>query len=203
MADDRKSRIDAEIESLAEGKFTGEEGGDINSTPGKNLGGAVVIGALGIYAMAMSLTFDSPESIFTAPGLLPFITGFSLLIMCFFLGLKGVREGGAQGLLQAPINALRSFVADEEGRRAMMLMVIVLLYVLLVGLINFELRFPNPVVELRLSSFEVVSFAMTAWVLRMFWRKTWLRCGVVSFLMVEGLASIFRYGFSIPMPAVG
>jgi hypothetical protein len=197
MSDEKQSRIDAEIESLAAGKFTGEEGGDINSTPGKNLG------ALGLYAMGMSLTFDSPDSIFTAPGLLPFLTGLTLFIMCVFLGLKGIREGGAEECFVAPYRAARNFIADDEGRRSMMLLSLVFIYILLVGLIDFDLRLPTPIFVFRLSSFEVISFAMTTWILHVFWRKTWLRCGVVSFLMIEALAGTFRYGFSILMPAAG
>lgn len=203
MAEERKSRIDAEIESLAQGKFTGEEGGDINSTPGKNLGSAVVIGALGLYAMGLSLTFDSPDTIFTAPGLLPFITGATLVIMCIFLGIKGVREGGGENWLAAPMNAARVFLADDEGRRAMMLMGIVFLYVLLVGLIDFDLRLPTPVLDIRLSSYEVISFGMITWILKVFWRKSLLKSFVVAFLVVEGLAITFRYGFGILMPAAG
>jgi hypothetical protein len=203
MADERKSRIESEIESLAEGKFTGEEGGDINSTPGKNLGGAVVIGALAIYAMAMSLTFDSPGSLFTAPGLLPFLTGATLLIMCIFLGIKGVREGGAEGWIGAPIRALQTFIADDEGRRGMMLMGIVFLYILLVGLIDFELEWRTQILDFKLSSYEVISFVMITWILKIFWQKPVVQCFIVSFLMVEALASTFRYGFSILMPAAG
>ena len=197
------SRITSEVNALQTGKFTGEEGGDERSTPAKNLGGAVVIGGLGIYAMGMSLTFDSPDTVFTAPGLLPFLTGLTLLLMCIALGIKAFREGGAEDMWNAPLRGFRLFWADDEGRRALQLMSIVFLYVLLVALIEFEWSIPTPWIELKLSSYEVVSFVIITFILRMLWKKSWLRCFIVTFIMVEALASIFRYAFHILMPAVG
>ena len=85
--------------------------------------------------------------------------------------------------------------------RTALLMAMVTAYVLLVGLINFEFALPLGVFTARISSYEVISVVMVAWILRLFWRAHLARCLIVALVSVEILASIFRYGFGIPMPA--
>lgn len=80
-------------------------------------------------------------------------------------------------------------------------MALVTAYVLLVGLINFEFSLPLGFITARISSYEVISVVMVAWILRLFWQAHPARCLIVALVSVEILASIFRYGFGIPMPA--
>lgn len=82
-----------------------------------------------------------------------------------------------------------------------MLMALVTAYVLLVGLVNFEFALPLGFFTARISSYEVISVIMVAWILRLFWRAHPARCLIVALVSVEVLAAIFRYGFGIPMPA--
>lgn len=88
-----------------------------------------------------------------------------------------------------------------EAHRTAQLMALVTAYVLLVGLVNFEFGVPLGFFTVRISSYELISVIMVAWILRLFWRAHPARCLVVALVSVEVLATIFRYGFGIPMPA--
>ena len=59
----------------------------------KNLVGAAMTGLLAILTMVFSLRLAVPGSIYTAPGLLPFIVGFTL----FFDGLNARCAGDSGG----------------------------------------------------------------------------------------------------------
>ena len=80
-------------------------------------------------------------------------------------------------------------------------MALVTAYILLVGLVNFEFALPLGFFTARISSYEVISVIMVAWILRLFWKAHPARCLIVALVSVEVLAAIFRYGFGIPMPA--
>lgn len=184
-------------------RFTGEEGGDERATPRKDLGAAVVIGAIAITAMALSLRLEVPTSIFTAPGLFPFLTGLSLLAMAVGLGVGAVRRGGTNDYLAASLVAARGYLMQRENRRTLLLMAVLIGYVLLAGLINFDLRYPTSFFVFQFSSWEAISIPVLAGVLWFFWRGAWWKCGLLSALMVFALAGIFRYAFHILLPAAG
>ena len=88
-----------------------------------------------------------------------------------------------------------------EAHRTAQLLALVTVYVLLVGVVNFEFALPLGFFTARISSYEVISVIMVAWILRLFWRAHPARCLIVALVSVEVLAAIFRYGFGIPMPA--
>ena len=180
--------------------FAGEEDTGSQATPGKDLGSACVIGALAIAAMIMSLRLDVPGDISTAPGLLPFATSLTLFLMAIILGVKAVRAGGAHEFAGASRRAAGTYLANEEERRSLLLIGIVVVYVLLVGTINFDLRLPTPLFVFRLSSYEVISFAVITSIMKLYWKASLLRCSLVSLVTIEVLAVIFRYGFGIIMP---
>lgn len=182
-------------------RFTGEEGGDERSTPRKDLGAAVVIGALAIFFMALSLGLEVPTTVFTAPGLLPFLTGLSLLAMAIGLGVGALRRGGADGFAGAVRSATRHYFGETENRRTLILMGVLFAYVLVTGHIDFDLRMPVGPVVVRFSSWEAISIPVLAWILRFFWRGAWWRCGLYSAVMVFALAGVFRYAFHILLPA--
>ena len=202
MTDIPKSRIQADVESLAAGKFTGEEGGPLVS-PGKDLAAAAMVTIIGIAAMALSLDLDAPASLYTAPGLLPFLTGLSLLIMAAGLAVKALKRAHLTEILKAAGNPIGPFLAGVEGRRTLVLMGLVLAYVVLTDLINFEIRMPAGFYTFRFSSYETISIPVIALILKMFWRARWLACITVAAGMVIALAWIFRDGFEILLPGSG
>jgi hypothetical protein len=181
----------------------GEEEIEESSTPNKDLASAVVIGVLAILTMVASLRLDVPGSLYTAPGLLPFITGFTLLLMALTLGTRTLRRGPTwrpAGLFTGSTSAVKALWSGEQSRRRLALTALITGYVLLVAFVNFDLRLPTPLFEFQLSSYEVISVVMVTWILRMFWKAPLLRCFIVTLITVVALASVFRYGFGVLMP---
>ncbi len=200
------------------------EGRDL-AAAGKDLGAALVIAIFAALTVAFSVRLDVPGSISTAPGLFPVIVGSTLFAMAAVLGWRAIRAGATfgsfGGMPRRWANAFRAIglageagggkVVDtvgetgggeaRESSRTALLMGLVTAYVLLVGLINFEISLPLGFFTARISSYEVISVVMVAWILRLFWRAHPARCLIVALVAVEVLASIFRYGFGIPMPA--
>ena len=171
----------------------------------KDLGAALVIAIFAALTVAFSIRLDVPGSISTAPGLFPVIIGSTLFAMAAVLGWRAIRAGATLGacggLPRRWANAVRALGSTGEAARTALLMALVTAYVLLVGLINFDLSLPLGFFTARISSYEVISVVMVAWILRLFWRAHPARCLIVALVTVEVLASIFRYGFGIPMPA--
>lgn len=181
--------------------FTGEEGGDERATPRKDLGAAVVIGALAIAAMVLSVRLEVPTSIYTAPGLFPFLTGLSLLAMVIGLGVGALRRGGAQNFFAATLTAAQTYLAQRESQRTLLLMAVLAAYVLICGAISFDLRYPTSFFVFQFSSWEAISIPILAGVLWYFWRGPWWKCGLYGAVMVFALAATFRYAFHILLPA--
>jgi len=186
--------------SAHELEFADEEDTGRLGTPTKDLGSACVIGVVAAAAMVMSLRLDVPGSIFTAPGLLPFLTSLSLLFMAVVLGVKSLQAGAGRNFSSATKTAAAAWIADVEDRRALLLVGIVIAYVILVGTISFNLRLPTPLFVFQLSSYEVISIFVVTLILRLFWKARLRRCFFVSLATIEVLAAIFRYGFAILMP---
>ena len=212
-----------QVQAAAESRQAGAGGGEgpDRAAAGKDLGAALVIAIFAALTVVFSIRLDVPGSISTAPGLFPVIIGFTLFAMAAVLGWRAIRAGATLGafggLPRRWANACRTIClasktgggkagetgggAAHEGARTALLMAMVTAYILLVGLINFEFGVPLDFFTARISSYEVISVIMVAWILRLFWRAHPARCLVVALVSVEILASIFRYGFGIPMPA--
>jgi len=204
MADEKKSRVEADIESLEKGIFTGEEGGDERSSPPKDLLASVAVGVLGIFAMILSVQLGAPESIFTAPGILPFITGASLVVMAIGLFLKTKRRYGLDAMLAGQaMQTVRNYFSDSESRRGLMLMLVIFAYVMILGQTDLDWRFKTAIYTFRFSGFELVSIPFIFFILRFFWRSTVLNCFLVATGIVVFLAVVFRDGFQILLPGAG
>ena len=145
----------------------------------------------------------NPGTLFTAPGLLPFLTGLALLIMAAGLCIRSVATGGVKALFQGPGQVVRDYFADIENWRTLLLIGIIILYVLVTQQIAFDLRFPTKLFTFSFSSYELISIITLTLVLRIFWRATLLRCLLVSAFWIIALASVFRYGFHILLPGLG
>lgn len=170
------------------------------STPGKDLMSAVVIAAFAAVVAVASIRLEVPDTRFTAPGLLPFITALALLGMSLVLGLRAVRAGALERAGTAFSSAAATYLGSSEERRAWLLGLLVLAYVVLVAQLSFEL--PVALVGYALSAFEVVSVFTITILLKLFWRASLLRCFLVASIAVEVLALAFRFGFNMIMPEV-
>lgn len=183
--------------------YASEESGGERSSPPKDLLAAIVIGAIAIAATWLAFLLPVPTRAATAPGLLPIVTGASLLAMALGLGAGAVRDGGARRPLATMRAAAARFFADSEERRTLALIAAIFVYVMLVGQISFDLRYPTRYFDLRFSSYETISIPALAVILRTFWQASLARCVVVALVMVVALASLFRNGFEILLPAGG
>jgi hypothetical protein len=170
------------------------------STPERDLAAAVAVAAFALAVMALALALPNPGSLFTAPGLLPFLTGLTLFAMAVGLGCSAARAGGARHLRGVFATAPES---DAHPGRAWALIGLLVAMVVVIDAVPFELRFRVAGRALAIGTFECVSIPFLAVVLRIFWRASVLRCLLVAGVTVVGFAAAFRYGFNIPLPGSG
>lgn len=186
---------------LASG-FQGEEDIEGASTPQKDLVAACVIGVVAVGAMVLATQMPDPgRSFYTHPGLLPFVTGLMLLVMAVGLAARALREGGAQRL-----SSVFARPTDPEersyARRSWVLMALIVMLIVAVDYVSFRIRIPIGNFEFKISSFECVAIPIVTVIMKLFWRKSWLRCFLVAAVTAMLLAAAFRWGFKIPMPGV-
>ena len=200
MAQDEKSPARDDLGGKETARFVGEEYADPGLSHRKDLVAAVCIAALSVFAMVLAVRMPNPGGPFTHPGLLPFLTGLTLLAMAAALGIPAARQGGVKTLFQGGGGAAARLFGHEEGRRTILLVAIIALYVLLTDVVTFDLRYPTRLFVFRFSSFEAVSIPILAAILLNFWRAPPWRCLLVSVVFVIALAAVFRYGFHILLP---
>lgn len=168
---------------------------------GRDFISALAIAAIAVLALIGAAGFDSPERWTTAPGLLPIVVGCLLLAMSLVLALSAWR-GGAVRELSAWLRGLSQRGSiGIEARRTFVVALAISVYVVLVGLVNFEWRLPTPLFEFAFSSYELVSMAVVTCLFGMFWTGGWLRSVLIAVVGTEFIAWVFRHGFAIPMPA--
>ncbi len=185
-------------------RIVSEDDPDAGSvSTGKDLAVALGVGALGILAMGLALAMPNTEgNVFTAPGFMPFLTGFCLLVMAAGLWVN-VRRRGLGEIRIEPGAWVRDYLGDAENQWVIILTIVVAAYVALLDWITFEVVVPLGFVNLAFGTFEAVTIPVLAVVLRMFWRKPFLSCLLVSAVATLVLAAAFRYGFRIPLPGSG
>ncbi len=197
------SRDHDEAESNGGPGFHGEEEVAEPVSARQNLIAAIVIGAIAILAMVLAVRLEVPGRLVAAPGLLPFIVGFSLLLMAVALGVLAIRDGGAKNLLGG-LSGAGEWLRDEERRRTLLLLAIIIAYIVLVDQVPFEWRWRVGTFDLRFSGYELFSIATLTLILWIFWRRPAVpHCLGVSIAVVMVLAAIFRYGFRILLPGLG
>jgi len=167
---------------------------------GKDFVSAVVVGALAITFMFLSLRLEVPGSIYTAPGMLPFIVSLTLFFMAVGLGIKALRQGSFRDSLGGLARHLKNYAVNQEGHRTLILVGMVFLYVFLVAVLSFDFRVPVFFFDFEITSYEIISILVVSMTLWIFWKKSLVRCGFVSLIMIEALVSVFRYGFGMIMP---
>jgi len=186
-----------------EGSSADKADKDKRSTPAKDLAASAVIAVFAVFVMLLALRMPNPGTVYTAPGLLPFLTGLALLMMAAGLCIRSIRAGGFKALSQGPGKSVRGYFADIENWRTLLLIGIIILYVIVTQQITFDLRIPTKVFVFNFSSYELISIITLTLILRIYWRATWVRCLLVSAVWIIALASVFRYAFHILLPGLG
>ncbi len=164
-------------------------------TPVMDLAAAVVIALIAIFLAVELLRLPEPGGvIFTAPGLLPFLTSASLLVMAALLGLSALQR---RRLLPP---ALDRFEIPADALRSLTLGGIVALYVLALQFVPFETSFNVGPLHFVLGAFEPVSVVFLTALLRTYWGAPLWKCLCIIVLWIAFLSIVFRMLFQIPLP---
>lgn len=200
MTDDNEPKAGEEDGLPTSTSRAGEENTEPRSTPANNLIAAGVIGALAVAAMVLSLATPNPgASVFSAPGLLPFLTGASLFAMSLGLGVHALRAGAVAELtMRTP--GRPGFSGTVTTRRTLLLIAMIFGYIVVTDAVWFEFAARAGRFTLRFSSFEAISIVFLTMVLRYFWRQAVWRCLAVATPVSVALAGVFSYVFHILLP---
>jgi hypothetical protein len=164
------------------------------ATPIMDLIAAVVIGAIALWFTVASLKLPMPGGIVTAPGLLPFLTAGSLLVMAGMLGAMALRRWRS-----APQEALRLDL-PADFRRSMLLGAIIVVYVAALQYLPVQMATRLGSVRLVVGNFEVASLVVLTAILFIFWKAPLWKCLTIVFCWIAFLSVVFRIVFEVQLP---
>ena len=165
------------------------------ATPIMDLTAAILIAAIAIFLAVASLRLPVPGGVvFTAPGLLPFLTATSLLVMALLLGYSAIIRRRAMP------RALDRFEIPADAMRSITLGGIVVLYVLALQIVPFEVSFNVGSLNFYIGAFEPVSIVFLTGLLRLYWRAPLWACLSVTVAWIAFLSVVFRMLFQTPLP---
>ncbi len=164
------------------------------ATPIMDLVAAAIIAAISVWIAVESLRLPSPGGVFTAPGVLPFLTAASLLIMALILGY------GAITRRRAMPRALDRFEVPADFARSMTLGAIVVVYVAAMQAIPIHFGFRIGSLHFVVGAFEAVSVVAITGLLKLYWRAALWACLAVAVVWIAFLSVVFRMIFITPLP---
>jgi hypothetical protein len=164
------------------------------ATPAMDLAAAVVVAIIAIWFGIASLQLPAPGGLITAPGLLPFLTSGSLLIMSGLLAAAALRR--KRQLKEAAVG----FDLPADFRRSMLLGAILAVYVAALQFLPVAVAIPVGAVRFVIGNFEVATVLVMVAVLRIFWHRALWACFAVSLGWVTFLSLVFRLVFEIQLP---
>ena len=164
------------------------------ATPIMDLIAAAIIAAISIWIAIESLRLPSPGGVFTAPGLLPFLTAASLLIMALILGYGAILRR------RALPRALDRFEVPGDFLRSMTLGAIIVVYVAAMQFIPVAFGFNIGSLHFVIGAFETVSVVVITGLLRLYWRAALWACFTVAVVWIAFLSVVFRMIFITPLP---
>jgi len=165
------------------------------ATPIMDLSAAIVVAAIAIFLAVESLRLPVPGGvIFTAPGLLPFLTAASLLVMALLLSASALQRRRTMP------RALDHFEIPADAMRSLTLGGIVVLYVLALQVVPFEASFNVGSLHFYIGAFEPVSIVFLTGLLRIYWRAPLWACLAVTVAWTAFLSIVFRMLFQTPLP---
>jgi hypothetical protein len=164
------------------------------ATPAMEFAAAAVVAAIALWFGIESLRLPAPGGLITAPGLLPFLTSGSLLVMAGLLAAAALRHRRA-----LPADS-PSFELPADFWRAMLLGAILIAYVAALQFLPVAAAFSIGSLRLVIGNFEVDTVLMLATVLSIFWRRALWACLAVGCGWVAFLSLVFRLVFEIQLP---
>ena len=164
------------------------------AAPIMDLMAAGVIAVIALWMLAESLRLSVPGAITTAPGLLPFITSASLLIMAVILG--------ANALVRRRVADAKSdrIELPADFRRTLFLGAILVVYLLGLQFLPVEAAITIASVRFVIGAFEVATLVVLTAILRFYWQAALWACFAVTFGWIALLSVMFRIVFQVPLP---
>ena len=177
---------------MSDTAFKGEDESAGAAPPALDLGAAAFLFVLGAVFAGLSLALPVPGKIFSAPGLLPFLTSASLCVMAVLLGLSAWRRRA----LPMP----EPHRDPGEGMRRLVAIVAVAGYLAALDALRLEGFVPVLGLQVPVGGFEPATILFLLILLRLFWtvRPGPLVAVAVGWTLCLSLA--FRGLFGIPLP---
>ncbi len=167
------------------------------ASPLMDLISAGVLVAISGFFIVESLRLPMPGGLLTAPGLLPFLTAASLLVMALMLG--------ANALTRRRAAAAGAAIADgidlpPDFRRSIGLGAVLIVYVAAMQFLPVEIVFHLAGLRFVIGAFEVASVVTLTAILRFFWQQPLWACLAVSLAWIAFLSIVFRMIFIVSLP---
>jgi hypothetical protein len=164
------------------------------ANPVMDLIAAGVIAVIANFVMIASLQLPVPGSVFTAPGLLPFLTAASLLVMALLLGYSAIQRRRTMP------RVLDRFEIPDDFKRTLVLGGIVILYVLGLQVVPVDVSFNIGGLHFVIGAFETMSLIAITGLLKLYWRAPLWACLAVTAGWIAFLSIVFRMLFQTPLP---
>jgi heme A synthase len=164
------------------------------ATPVMDLTAAGIIAAIGALIVIESLRLPVPGGIMTAPGLLPFLTAASLLIMALILGANAIKRR------RTIDRTADCFEIPPDFIRSLSLGGIVVVYVAALQFIPIDTAIRIGPLRFAIGAFETVSMVAITGILRLYWQRPLWACLAVTFGWIAFLSIVFRMVFETPLP---
>lgn len=180
-------------------KFEGEEAGAGYAAPHLDLIAAGFLVCLALIVMVASFKLPVPGAILTAPGLLPFLTAASLLLMALMLGAMAIkRRRDVIELVATPGDAI---LGDKhEQVRTFLLIVVVGVYIAALQLLAFQHNLTIGDLHFSISAFEPVTIITLVVIIQSVWRGPIWITTLLSIIWTLVLSVVFQKAFVIPLP---
>ncbi len=167
------------------------------ATPFMDLAAAGLLVAIALWFIVESLRLPVPGDVITAPGLLPFLTAASLLIMALMLGADALARRRAARGGAAIADGLQ---LPPDFWRTMGLGAILTVYVAALHMLPAVADFQVGGLRFVIGAFEVSSLIALTAILRIFWQEPLAACVSVTAGWVAFLSVVFRMVFHVPLP---
>jgi len=205
-------------------KFEGEEAGAGYAAPHLDLIAAGFLVCLALIVMVASFKLPVPGAILTAPGLLPFLTAASLLLMALFLGATAINRRrnlkefattpndtvnvnvAASDLVTSDIASTDIAPADiapaDKGEqvRTFLLIAVVGVYIASLQLLAFQHNINIGSWHFSVSAFEPVTIITLVVIIQSAWRGPLWITTLLSIIWTLLLSVVFQKAFVIPLP---
>ena len=185
--------------------FEGEEAGAGYASPTLDLIAAVFLVLLTIVVMVASWSLPVPGDLLTAPGLLPFFTALSLLLMALVLAGTALKRKGkhieTDSAVSKDPSISESLSSDDiPVTRTLILAALVGIYILALQYLAFQKDFLIGESFFSISAFEPVTIVALAAIIHIHWHgKLWITT-LVSLFWTLTLSLVFQKAFNLPLP---